>query len=710
MYTLDSADISLYRGVSPDWIPEELKNWFTLHLSGCDKIGNRIQVRISLRHIRFFYYDHDYNDNDWNPEKTTKDDSYEREVGSISLVNPKDTGNDILDFPQNLSDLELFENLEKNADSTDDVDMKKEISFKGGFFENVRICNNNWAKRFYGFPFSDRLVKERAASYEEKARICFRDFLRYCLLCFIYEFEDRGKAFCGSTIYHEVHDKLRSSDVYNMLSAKLYYSLYLYDPLYCSRNQEKYTYYTKKFADCLMDKRLNKVISPDNYGVSGVEKRKKWIDWINRKWDWLIAKMSSDSSDRQGWFYNSEEELERILERNRQQGCKGGAKLKDELVLKIRRYMYSNHAIDRAMTTCCGKCVFWVAQVFMLLWSVAMVTSSMYLKSGEWNWFYEDYHFIIFGVIIVAFVSFSGVISGDLLNTFLPRIIVAEATAWLTVGFASIVLNGMPWIKVTDTILKTSIAVLIVVGALVLVKSKQHSPYYKRGENITKTLLIMNHSIFFALALGCIFRFFFYDNLLRTNLFLSELSCDEHFDAVKKHLQRLEDMEESINEYRYFARDYKFDDNEWEYNNAIIINIKRVSRETNISDFMAFACKLDTMDSKNGVEIVDNNLRLIDKITPNLKKEIRETKNHLTSNFEEAIQSWAIVNSKNSINYTKSEYVNNLIDDVEKQKCSILVGDKQLYPSLLVFHALIVLVLAFVTQLFISDKSITEPL
>lgn len=35
---------------------------------------------------------------------------------------------------------------------------------------------------------------------------------------------------------------------------------------------------------------------------------------------------------------------------------------------------------------------------------------------------------------------------------------------------------------------------------------------------------------------------------------------------------------------------------------------------------------------------------------------------------------------------------------------------RRVFPTLLIFHTLIVLVLAFVTQLLISDKSVTEPL
>ena len=674
MFVLEAMDLSLRSGISPNRIPEAIANRFSFHLESRNRMDNRVSIRISPRQIRFFYYDHDYPDkketgNKYNPNGI-KDNSFVREVGTISLTHRKDTGNDILAFPQNINDLDLL-------DEKVNGELKETA-------EEINECNMNWKTKFHGFPFAAKSGYNEEKP-EENLHEAFRTFLRYCLLCFVYEFEDRGMAFGGSPIYDVVRDKLRESDVYNVLSAKLHYTMYLYDGKHYSRNQEKYTYYTRKFTEYLMNKRLNEVIPSDNY---------------------------NSFKEGQGWFNNPEEELEQILERNRQHKCEGGSILKEVLVSKIRRYMYSQHAIDRAMTTCCGKCLFWVAQVFMLLWSVAMVSSSAYLYSGKWNWFYEDYWLIIIGGTIVVLVIISGMIERinviDVINTTLPRIIVAEATAWLTVGFASIVLNGMPWIIAKDTIFTTSIAVLIVVGALVFGKSKQHSPYYKRGENITKALLIMNHSFFFALALGCIFRFCFYDNLLRTNNVLSQENYREHFDAVNKHLQRLEDMEKSINEYCTFARDPKQYD-EYDNHNAIVKNIKRVAGETGVFDFMLFACSIDTIVLTNGVNTICKNVSLINRITPNLIIEIRETKDYLTDICEEPLPDWAAVNYKNN-KYTNSEYVNDLIRDAEKQKCSILVGDKQLYPALLVFHALIVLVLAFVTQLFISDKAITEPL
>ena len=103
MFTYDAIDESLYSGVSPDRVPDSLKNRFSM-VFGSDYLDYRLQVVISERQVGFFYYDSDYETtNPWNPGEV-KDNDYVREVGFITLTRPKDTGNDILGFPQNIDE------------------------------------------------------------------------------------------------------------------------------------------------------------------------------------------------------------------------------------------------------------------------------------------------------------------------------------------------------------------------------------------------------------------------------------------------------------------------------------------------------------------------------------------------------------------------------------------------------------------------------
>ena len=88
-------------------------------------------------------------------------------------------------------------------------------------------------------------------------------------------------------------------------------------------------------------------------------------------------------------------------------------------------------------------------------------------------------------------------------------------------------------------------------------------------------------------------------------------------------------------------------------------------------------------------------------------------------NDYETLMGWATVPPPSNI-HTESAYMDTLTKVYqEKRSCcrkiyppiiSNAEKGKRFFPTLLIFHTLIVLVLAFVTQLIISDKSVTEPL
>ena len=51
MFTFDAIEKSLYNGVSPDRVPDTIKNRFSM-VFGYDSLDNRLHVEISQRQIR----------------------------------------------------------------------------------------------------------------------------------------------------------------------------------------------------------------------------------------------------------------------------------------------------------------------------------------------------------------------------------------------------------------------------------------------------------------------------------------------------------------------------------------------------------------------------------------------------------------------------------------------------------------------------------
>lgn len=729
MFTYDAIDESLYSGVSPDRVPDSLKNRFSM-VFGSDYLDYRLQVVISERQVGFFYYDSDYETtNPWNPGEV-KDNDYVREVGFITLTRPKDTGNDILGFPQNIDELSVLDDANVHV------------------LESMKECIRQREEEYSSFPFMDMVgnIGEVGSMNLYKRKELFRCFLRCCLLDFIYDFEDRGQAFGASPLYDCVREKLRESDVYKMLSAKLNYIQYLYKDV-TPKNQEKYTFHANKFADCLMSARLNKVISPDNYGAS---------------------------DGKQGWFYNPEKELESILEKNRNSDD-NVASLNNSLVAKVRSFFYTKHSVYCANTTEKSKKWFKCAQVAMLFFNILSVIALLFYEKAFCGFFYKSLYLI--GVLAIVIVGASIWISAKendnngKINAFFPRIIVAEAAAWLTIGISEDLVKSMLWSK---RVWIAMVLVLILVGILIYSEVKQHSPYSAWRNNVIKTSLIMNHSLFFALVLGGITQSVFYDKLLRTSNVLSDVVYKDHFDKVENYIQQLESWEKSINEYQRFAQDYCMSLSDVGGDNSGVVKLKgqafgkndtlnivldnnklvirsafsssfkseqdvvsyhgnlieavnaqqedlkammnKTSCDTilNLYDSLLFSNVLQKNDSNSLENDIKENYDKNRRRLLNIRKEIQVSKKHCMDDGYNTLLNWTTVDYKND--QTGSPFLDMLISSEKNEKCCREVGwgvprnGHRFYPTLLLMHTLIVLVIAFITQLIISDKSVTEPL
>lgn len=687
MFTLYSKDISVGGAVSASSLYDQAKNRYNMHFSD-SKMDGRLLVRISPRLISFFYYDYDYDEKEGT---FIKDSSYEREVGSISLTRPEHTGRDILAFPQTIEGLKLLE-TSGSANKTKDSILK-----------DIKDCNKLWAERFWGFPLAEN---GQPTAPEE----IFRTFLRYCLLCFILEFENRDMAFSEFPKYDEVRSLLRQSDVYNLLSAKLHYTLYLHKEKSSSYNQERYSYYTREFAEILMSKSLIEAIPPENYSS-------------NRPW-------RRAQREKQAWFYNPEDELEHILRKNRNnKECK----LDSSLVTSIRSFLYTKHAIYRSMTTSCSKVLFWMSQILMLLFNIGLVVNCFCdIKNDCWTTILNYY--IRIGLFIIFLVGVSGFFNKSFTNAFLPRIVVAEVTGWLTIGLVDELVRST--MSVDNGNLYIAVIVVFLLAMVLLYgEAKQHSPYCDCVRNVWKSAKILNHSVFFALLIGLLMQIFLYRNLLETSDVLSEAVYKEHFDNVGEYVRNLEECEKSINTYRGSIWNLEdrinlstnpnspVSEDVYSFHDILVDNVNASAKEVRTMieragvDNMGFSDTLSRiihLNKKGGISTIKANLIKINTMTIFLKKEIQEGQTHLKDECFDTMLKWATRGETTSDNQYSSAYIKKLIEkDTQRKLCYKMdsgCSPKNIYHSLLLLHMLIVLVLAFVGQLVISDKSVTEPL
>ena len=117
--------------------------------------------------------------------------------------------------------------------------------------------------------------------------------------------------------------------------------------------------------------------------------------------------------------------------------------------------------------------------------------------------------------------------------------------------------------------------------------------------------------------------------------------------------------------------------------------------------------------TKSNDSIKEKNQNTIKNSLWDLKKEIScIRRNLLKFNNYDSLMSWATMN-RPKISNTGNLVLDSLtVKAIREHNCcrEIHPSKNKIFPTLLIFHTLIVLVLAFVTQLLISDKSVTEPL
>lgn len=787
MFKLTLSDKFRQKGISLDAISSEVYNCFVALIENLDC---RIHVRLDENAVRFFYYM-------GNPDHDVLVEEKYKKIASISLNDKKETGNDILHFNKQVE--ESYEEITRY--------LKRTSEGKRVYDELVDYCDHlditNVGGRFSPFPFVN-LFKNTGSSFTESCE-GFVFLMQCCFLYFILDIEDNESVFAQSPHYKEVCEKLHDSMVYKLLYAKLIYSICLYEDA-SPQNKDRYTKVTQHFADLLMDPNINKVISPYNFPEQGTD----------------------ETAAIQMWFYNPEEELETILNKERKyQDIDGQSSLDSRIVLKISDFLYTKHDVEDALTKTISKRFFRCAQILMGGVSIPIIVSSIWKESIEfclhglfpvfvllfsvfticyycchtslhcnqknkydYKYLYiycpltllilnslicllspdcDFVRYLLFTLVFVCVVVWTG-LSGcfnaneenkrinNIICAFFPRILVAVFAAWLVVGVSEDLTKGLLSVDNPFMVFVTLVIVVFIITIILLGKIKQHSPYLNRKVVLKRILIILNHSFFYAIVIGIVAHFSFCDNLIRnSNVFASSVYCD-YFGKVNNYCHQLENLDKVVVQYENLrfidtaslkkikSKTVEFDDNVYSSVHANAMNSftnleeyieihnklvekydvirSRLNTYYNTPEFLHAEMqkvKIDTIDSISPIEkigrIRDENINKILPLRIDIRNEISIVQSAMMSyNNYETLTNWASFNNSERTINTGSECIDMITKEAIEQhnmcyEINLFNGKKyRFFPSVFILQTLIVLVLAFVTQLFISEKSVTEPL
>ena len=523
MFSFTLSEKFKAKGLPSDLISPALRNRYDAIFSE-PKLDRRIQVRLGETAIRFFIYTGELDENLSVEEKYV-------EIASISLTDVKETDRDILFFRKQCEnntcvDSGMWQRLESFVNQLYNGTLSPAFPY---IAERISIMEN-----------SEKQKEEN----KKDGRKTYVFFMQCCFLYFVLDFENRDSDFSNSNIYDEVREKLRRSFVYRLLCAKLKYTLYLIDGK-IPQSEEEYSFKVGAFADLLMDKTINKVI-PSSY-------------YLENK-----------------WFYNPEEELEKIIDtynafqKDQKKKKEKKEKKQDEdetqtqpknnkksllnegLLKDIRDFFFTKHAVIAAMkVSSWGKARQWYIAYLVIVGIFSLLATCCLLGFVGDSWLF--YIWIGIALAAIVFLGLGFALGKVNSNILMPRILVALSIGWLTAFISEDLIKSQletNWLLV----LVMLISVLFIIGILLHGEAKQHSPYYfsyifelwrkfksrsgefrfvpKRTSSSIKLTPILVHSYFWAITFGLLMQFVLYPGLLKNSQALPEIVFQDTFDDI----------------------------------------------------------------------------------------------------------------------------------------------------------------------------------
>ena len=722
------------RGVSSDYILPAARDRFDGLFNNL-YLDRRLQVRLSRKAIHFLFY-----------QGQTKDPLIEKEykeIASISLTDPKETEYDIL---------YLADQCEKKCKAIDWEEYLKIVPGNTNndretkWVDSVQVTVNHLtaeglvgnANHFIHFPFIDE------GKPKDKSLLkWFVYFFQCCFLHFVLDLENRDSDFSKSPVYDDLRKQVRASMAYRLLCSKIQYALYLLVGE-SHQSQDEYTFRTGRYAELLMDKKLNEVIPTTYY------------------------------SERL-WFYNPEIELGFVVRKNATVGKR--FQLEDHLLHSLRDFFFRKHAVLTAMR-CTGKnwlfCLYLVYIILITLFSLFATVCLLHFNDGRSLgipvYLFYDYFSYWQWVPALAFVILAVLsVYNNSITVFMPRVLVALSIGWLTAFISEDLIKSQLEIK-ASTASVACCAVLFLISILLFGEARQHSPYYLKVKSFFSSLRfspswklapIIVHSYFWALCLGAIMQFSLYEGLLKNSEALPEIVFEDTFDNAELYVMHLDNFKDALTTYREdldgvfleaalsgivrgsssleFIKAEPYHDENFRIRASSkvgMINDRRIKIDSVVLQLhgdlgnFEFSTKpysktislveslvvcvnefQQSLSQKSFYENVYRQLTCVDALIDATEEEIQNVMSFISDNEKyETLISWScnpVMEKSGMMNMGDLLKYNAIREHYFTRK----IGDsKYLFPRMLIFHALIVLIIAFVGQLIVSDKSVTEPL
>ena len=767
MFRFTLSDKFRKQGISPEAISSDMRNRFDAQFGGegnPSKLDGRFQVRVNETVIRFFYYTGEMSE-------VMIEDKY-KEVASISLSNVKETGQDILFFNRQVKEKvsnissDIVDEIKLYSKSLvgysdDDRDRRQ-----------YRLFGFPFVNSFPPFVNIIQVVKKTKFDKKdigEKDKEWFVFFMQCCFLYFILDFENRGCDFHMTTFYEDVRAKLHKSDVYKLLYAKTKYTIRCYEGE-APMSEEDYTFVTRNFANRLMDKNLNKVIPSDYYSKSmwfynpeieldlivkripskrsnrkrgnailDVELQHKIRDFFFTK-QAVVSAMGESWRKKLYWFYiivlggfsivatrcllHFDEDLPLanwFFDSMRSWGwiCMGAFIVIVNLILSITNKSL-NVIMPRALVA------------LSIGWLTTFISDDLIKSQVKIDVFTTKITFIgVLILIIILLIGESGRYSPYYLGRHVLRFPfwkqIKYPSSW---KFIPILVHSYFWALVFGVImqftfyedlLRNSKALPEIVYEDTLEKTVTYIMYLENYKDVLASYkndwnTIYSTSIrtkgssigkdFNKITLYSDPEFSFYEEHFRQQI----EDVFVKYNAIRKYRFEIwNDWENSTDKVRYkmnvSLKDFDF--NKLEYGSSHMLAAFQFKNE--LLDFLN-SVQNNKLSVKDKFKNITDQLLYLEKQISQTEEEIRYTNLFISNNKNwDTLITWSDYRPENCIGLPKNVQECMKLNAIVDHNLCRVFGKKRIYPRMLVFHSLIVLIIAFVGQIIISDKSVTEP-